>query len=93
MLELGPDAAALHASVGRAVAERGIDVLVTVGPLSADTAKAAVAAGVSETVGVADAAEAPERVRAIVRAGDTVLVKGSRGMRMERVVAALMEHT
>ncbi len=91
MLELGPDAAALHAGVGRSVAERRIDLLVAVGPLSANTARAAVAAGLSETVEVADAAEAPERVRAIVRPGDTVLVKGSRGMRMERVVAALIE--
>ncbi len=91
MLELGSAAEALHADVGRAVAERAIDVLVAVGTLSAHTAGSAAEAGVGETLRVQDANGAAQCVAKIVRAGDTVLVKGSRGMRMERVVAALME--
>ena len=90
MLELGPDSAALHASVGREAAARGIQVLVAVGPLSAHTAEAAAAAGVSETIALGED-EAPARVLQLLRPGDIVLVKGSRGMRMERVVAALMD--
>ncbi len=90
MLELGPDSAALHASVGREAAARGIQVLVAVGPLSAHTAEAAAAAGVSETIALGQD-EAPARVLQLLRPGDIVLVKGSRGMRMERVVAALMD--
>ncbi len=89
MLELGPDAAALHANVGREAAAHGIQVLVAVGPLSAYTARAAAAAGVSETIELGED-EAPARVSALVRPGDIVLVKGSHGMRMQRVVAALM---
>lgn len=89
MLELGPDEAALHAEVGRAVAESGVAVLVAVGPRSAHTARAACAAGVPEVVELADSEEAARRVPALVREGDVALVKGSRGMRMERVVAAL----
>ena len=90
MLELGPDSAALHANVGREAAARGIQMLVAVGPLSAHAAEAAAAAGVSETIKL-DEENAPARVRELVRPGDIVLVKGSRGMRMERVVSALMD--
>ncbi len=90
MLELGPDSAAVHANVGREAAARGIQVLVAVGPLSVHTAEAAAAAGVRETVELGED-EAPARVPELLRAGDIVLVKGSRGMRMERVVAALMD--
>ncbi len=91
MLELGADAAALHAKIGRTAAECGVDVLVAVGPLSVHTARAAADAGVGKTVEVLDPGDAPERVCGLVRPGDTVLVKGSRAMRMERVVAALLE--
>ncbi len=90
MLELGPSSAVLHANVGREAAARGIQLLVAVGPLSAHTAHAAAASGVSETIEL-DADNAPARVRELVRPGDIVLVKGSRGMRMERVVDALMD--
>ncbi|HUA73302.1 MAG TPA: UDP-N-acetylmuramoyl-tripeptide--D-alanyl-D-alanine ligase [Solirubrobacteraceae bacterium] len=115
MLELGAQARELHREIGVHAAERGVQLLVTVGPLAAQvgSAFAAAAAGpdgagaaaagsdgtgivagagaagaraaVRETRAAADADEAAELLEELLREGDTVLVKGSRGMRMERV--------
>jgi UDP-N-acetylmuramoyl-tripeptide--D-alanyl-D-alanine ligase len=85
MLELGPDAAEFHAEVGRHASARGVDVLVTVGPLSTDTA----AAFDGEVHSVADAGEAAALVPELVAPGDTVLVKASRGIGLEVVADAL----
>jgi UDP-N-acetylmuramoyl-tripeptide--D-alanyl-D-alanine ligase len=91
MLELGDDAAALHAETGSAAAAAGVDVLIAVGPLSAHTAQAAREKGVNPVVHVDDADAAIRELAATVRAGDLILVKGSRGMAMERAVRALVE--
>ena len=85
MLELGPQARGLHREIGAYAAERGVDLLVTVGPLAAEMAAAF--AGEAHCVG--DAAQAAELLPAMLAPGDTVLVKGSRGVGLERVVAAL----
>jgi UDP-N-acetylmuramyl pentapeptide synthase len=85
MLELGPDAPEFHAEVGRHASESGVDVLVTVGPLSTDTA----AAFEGEVHSVADAREAAALVPELVAPGDTVLVKASRGIGLEVVTDAL----
>ena len=87
MLELGPDELVYHEQVGREAAARSVDVLVTVGPL-------AVAMGEvfdGQTYAVADAAEAAAILPELLEPGDVVLVKGSRGMRLERVVQALRD--
>ncbi len=91
MFELGDGEAALHAEVGRAAAASGVDVLIAVGPLSAHTAKAAREAGLARALEAASADEAAALVRAHAGAGDVVLVKASRGMKLERVVAILTE--
>ena len=91
MFELGDDAAALHAEVGRRAATSGVDALVAVGPLSAHTAAAARAAGLTRVFETSSAEDAAAQVRANARSGDAVLVKGSRGMKLERVVGLLME--
>jgi UDP-N-acetylmuramoyl-tripeptide--D-alanyl-D-alanine ligase len=90
MLELGPDAPELHASCGQTAAELGVDVLVGVGPLSVHTCRAARAGGVSTVMCVDDAAQALGPVRTHARSGDVVLVKGSRAMKLEHLVRALM---
>jgi UDP-N-acetylmuramoyl-tripeptide--D-alanyl-D-alanine ligase len=90
MLELGRDAEALHERVGAAAARAGVDLLVAVGELSRATARAARGEGVSEVVEVPDAKAAAALVPQRVRGGDAVLVKGSRGVGLERVVAALL---
>ena len=88
MLELGVDAPMLHAEVGRFAAVRGIDHLICVGQFAqamADGAKAA--GGRAEVYAALTDATAP--LRAALRPGDTLLIKGSRGMAMERILPAL----
>jgi len=91
MFELGDTAEALHTEVGRAAAAAGVDRLVAVGPLSRHAAEAARAAGLAQSHAVDEPAEAAKLVREHARAGDVVLVKASRGMRLERVVSELLE--
>lgn len=86
MAELGENAAAYHREVGTAAAEAGVDELVAVGPLARGYAEAA--NGVSAQW-FATAAEAGEALRALLRAGDVVLVKGSRAVGLEAVAAKL----
>jgi UDP-N-acetylmuramoyl-tripeptide--D-alanyl-D-alanine ligase len=85
MLELGPEGPALHRALGAHAREREVGLLVSVGPLAAETA----AAFGGESVSLSDAAAAAERVPGLLRAGDTVLLKGSRGVGLERVAKAL----
>jgi len=92
MLELGSSAAELHRQVGAAAAAH-CDLLFLLGEMASETAAGArqggmPAAGVQI---VASHAEAAARLRALLRPGDRVLVKGSRGMQMEKVSAALRE--
>ena len=87
MLELGPQAAALHREVGEHARSSGVELLVTVGPLAAEIAEGFQ----GDARALADAAAAAETVPALVRPGDTVLVKGSRGVGLERVSEALRE--
>ncbi|WP_322062321.1 UDP-N-acetylmuramoyl-tripeptide--D-alanyl-D-alanine ligase [Paraburkholderia sp. J63] len=86
MGEVGEDGPAFHREVGAYAKERGIDALYTLGDAARDTAAAFGA-------GALHAADASELVRALASAGygatATILVKGSRFMQMERVVAAL----
>jgi UDP-N-acetylmuramoyl-tripeptide--D-alanyl-D-alanine ligase len=92
MLELGVEAVALHEACGRAAARAGLSRLVTVGGAPARAmAEAAVAAGMPDSA-VAHAAtsdEAAEAIARVVRPGDVVLVKGSRGIRTEVVADRL----
>ena len=92
MLELGTAARSAHEEIGRSVHELGIGRLFTVGDLGAVIGQAAVAAGMDPSLVTACVSnvEAAALACAWLRPGDTVLVKGSRGMKMEEVVAALL---
>lgn len=91
MLELGSDAVSLHEEVGAFVSQRGIDQLVACGALGRSLAEGAERAGLDRRhiVLVPDADGAATAVKAIVHSGDVVLVKASRGMKLEQVVQAL----
>lgn len=90
MLELGADSARLHAEIGAYAATR-VDQLITFGPQSAAMDEAARATLGARLWHTEDAAAAAARVREVSRAGDVILVKASRGMRLERVIDALTE--
>lgn len=103
MLELGTYAREEHAAVG-SVAAGAVDELVLVGTDVRATAEAAIRAGMPASqihffpASLTDAAElttarrqAAAAVRASLRAGDLVLVKGSLGVGMDAIVAALQE--
>ena len=85
MAELGADARALHAGVGRRAREQGIDHLFAVGPLNAAAVEAFGAGGRH----FADKAALIDALRAGLHAGVTCLVKGSHSSGMDQVVAAL----
>ena len=89
MLELGKLEGALHREAGKRAAAAGVQVLFAIGPLSRGAAEAARRAGVAEVHQYADSSEAAESVPEFLRPGDFVVVKGSRGMTLERVVQAL----
>jgi UDP-N-acetylmuramoyl-tripeptide--D-alanyl-D-alanine ligase len=85
MLELGAESPRLHREIGEHASARGIELLVAVGPLATEMT----AGFAGESRSVADAAAAAELLGAVLHEGDTVLVKGSRGVGLERVVASL----
>jgi len=87
MGELGGDAEAMHAEIGGYAKQAGIDRLMAVGAMSGAAAESFGAAGQHfEDWKALAAAVAGELAQDV-----TVLVKGSRSMRMERVVSALEE--
>ena len=88
MLELGEHAQALHAACGRAAAEAGVDVVVGVRGNAEHLAAAACKGGVASLF-LADAEAAGRWLKQNLRPGDAVLVKGSRGVHLERTIAWL----
>lgn len=91
MLELGLNAVPLHEEVGMFVSQQGIDQLVACGTLGRSLAEGAERAGLDRRniVLAPDAAVAATAVKAIAKPGAVVLVKASRGMKLEQVAQAL----
>lgn len=85
MLELGPDELRFHAELGAHARSVGVELLIVVGPLSRHTGT-----GFGRGVQwVEDAAAAAALVPQLLEPGDTVLLKASRGVELERVADAL----
>ena len=91
MLELGAESGRLHRELGERIAQAEIDRLWLFGKAVEATRDAAVAAGFpAKNIFLTDDYDALEKaVLKSVRSGDVMLVKGSRGMRLERIPAAM----
>ena len=91
MLELGPSSPLLHREVGRKCAESRVDVLIAVQGEARQFIEGAIEGGLSpdNTRFFPDARGAAEFCRSILKPGDTILLKGSRGVQLETVVECL----
>jgi len=91
MLELGPETRQMHRDVGQFIATQGLSRLIVCGALGRDIAEGARRGGLADSQidEVVDAAAAADHLKKIVRQGDVVLVKASRGLKMEQVVQVL----
>ena len=88
MRELGSRSAELHREVGRAAASAGVELVVAVGPEGKEILAGAIEAGLSrDSVELFDDAEAAGRALPdLLRDGDRVLFKGSRGVGLEKAL-------
>jgi len=93
MLELGPFAPALHTGVGEYLGSVGIQSLVTVGELAGHIAQGARDAGVPQVIHCPTREEAKAVLPRIIRPDTTILVKASRGMKLEELTAQLLKMT
>lgn len=91
MLELGEQAPQLHAACGKAAAEAGLDIVVGVRGNAQHLAAAACWGGVASLF-LPDAEIAGQWMAENLREGDVVLVKGSRGVHLERAIEVLKNH-
>jgi UDP-N-acetylmuramoyl-tripeptide--D-alanyl-D-alanine ligase len=89
MMELGPDAPAMHREVGRAIAKLGVDILWGVRGLGSEIVAGAQEAGLHSARFFESSDEVSAAIVDEVREGDLVLVKGSRSVETDKVVKAL----
>lgn len=92
MLELGVESEAKHMEIGRKIAEFHMDMLFTVGERARDIARGARDAGMTDDRihSFNTSVEAGKFIQNKLKKGDYLLVKGSQGARMEKVVLELM---
>jgi len=90
MLELGPTAEALHRECGRHAADKKIDVVIGVRGLAQALAEAACGAGIQSQF-LETPEQAGEWLARHLRPGDAVLLKASRGVKLERALEVLRE--
>jgi len=93
MLELGESSPAYHERAGECAAREGWDILAAVGPSAPSTAAGARHAGLKggAVLEFATSGEAVPAILALLGPGDLVLVKGSRGIRTDIIVEAIMK--
>lgn len=91
MLELGPDEAELHREAGSEIAKAGVTVLWGVRGLAKQIVSGAASEGVA-TRFFDSSLDAAKEVVGEVQEGDLILIKGSRGVATDKIVAALKEH-
>ncbi len=88
MLELGDAADDAHREIGRIAARLGVDVIIAMGALAKYIIDGAIEAGMArdQVTAAGSHTEAGTLLRELSRSGDTVLIKGSRGMKMEKIL-------
>jgi UDP-N-acetylmuramoyl-tripeptide--D-alanyl-D-alanine ligase len=93
MLELGDFAEEAHIRLGKKVRDLSIDLLIALGNYAPIVLESAIRNGLKpERAKLAESYwEAVSILKQEMREGDWILVKGSRGMRMEKIVEALLE--
>jgi UDP-N-acetylmuramoyl-tripeptide--D-alanyl-D-alanine ligase len=91
MMELGPDAPEMHREAGRDIAELGIDVLWGVRGLASEILLGAREKGTTETEFFESSDDAAAAAIGVARAGDLILVKGSRSVETDKIVSVLRE--
>lgn len=91
MLELGDNAHAIHRQTGETIAAMGIDMLIGVRGLAEDIVHGAETQKFSNAKFATDSDVAGDMLAAEIREGDVVLVKGSRGVRTEKVIERLLK--
>ncbi|MDH5744491.1 MAG: UDP-N-acetylmuramoyl-tripeptide--D-alanyl-D-alanine ligase, partial [Candidatus Aminicenantes bacterium] len=91
MLELGKQEVDYHIQAGKQVKDKNWNVLVTVGPLSRHMGEGALFAGMRKdhVFSFSNSEEAAEHIESLLKAGDLVLVKGSRGMKTDKIAERL----
>jgi UDP-N-acetylmuramoyl-tripeptide--D-alanyl-D-alanine ligase len=91
MLELGDREIEFHCDAGQQVARLGWDVLITVGPLGRHLVEGALRARMSRSkiYSFENAEDAAEGLWPLLKEGDLVLIKGSRGIHTEKIVDGL----
>ena len=89
MLELGNVAVDAHRRIGKLAAEQGVQLVITVGSLAKNIAEAARESGVDHVAACDNHQQAVQALHTYLQPGDTVLIKGSRGMKMEQLVNML----
>lgn len=92
MLELGDYAEEAHALAGQYMAEAGIDLLITYGPLSRFAAESARAHGLLRVFDFRDKNDLTRQLTGMLKPGDVVAVKGSRGMQMEEIIQSIYDN-
>ena len=92
MLELGKHTVEAHKNIGK-IAKENVDILVVVGPRARSIKEGAIESSMNENniFEFSNSTEAGDFIKNFIQKNDIVLVKGSQGMRMERVVEVILE--
>lgn len=89
MLELGSISAEAHRKIGDILADNNIDMVITLGEQAKNISDQARRSGISEVYEAKDHEEIKNILKLNLQTGDTVLLKGSRGMKMEKTLEGL----
>lgn len=88
MFELGDYAQISHFESGKYAKEKGVDILVAVGEMASQTGKGF---GDGEFKSFSDNEETSNFLKNNIKAGDVVLIKGSRGMKMDEIIKKIID--